>query len=230
MIFSRLFSWLENKKKFNYLKNQKNNELIFELKVEGITDEKILSAIKKVPRELFVEQHLIKEAYQNNALPTDCGQTVSQPYVVAYMISFLNLKNTDKILEIGTGTGWQTAILSHLCKEVFTIERFNVLLNKAKKNIAKLNIKNVNYKLGNGIMGWGQKVLFDAIIISATSGVIPEKLLENLKSNGRLIMPKKYHTGNQKLLLINKKNENHFDEEELLDVKFVPLLNKDSVK
>ena len=230
MIFSRLFSWLENKKKFNYLKNQKNNELIFKLKVEGITNKKILSAIKKVPRELFVEQHLIKEAYQNNALPTDCGQTVSQPYVVAYMISFLNLKNTDKILEIGTGTGWQTAILSHLCKEVFTIERFNVLLNKAKKNIAKLNIKNVNYKLGNGIMGWGQKVLFDAIIISATSEVIPEKLLENLKSNGRLIMPKKYHTGNQKLLLINKKNENHFDKEELLDVKFVPLLNKDSVK
>ena len=230
MIFSRLFSWLENKKKFNYLKNQKNNELIFELKVEGITNEKILSAIKKVPRELFVEQHLIKEAYQNNALPTDCGQTVSQPYVVAYMISFLNLKNTDKILEIGTGTGWQTAILSHLCKEVFTIERFNVLLNKAKKNIAKLNIKNINYKLGNGIMGWGQKVLFDAIIISATSEFIPQKLLENLKSNGRLIMPKKYHTGNQKLLLINKKNENHFDKEELLDVKFVPLLNKDSVK
>ena len=230
MIFSRLFSWLENKKKFNYLKNQKNNELIFKLKVEGITNEKILSAISKVPRELFVEQHLIKEAYQNNALPTDCGQTVSQPYVVAYMISFLNVKNTDKILEIGTGTGWQTAILSHLCKEVFTIERFNVLLNKAKKNIAKLNIKNVNYKLGNGIMGWGQKVLFDAIIISATSEVIPEKLLENLKSNGRLIMPKKYHTGNQKLLLINKKNENHYDEEELLDVKFVPLLNKDSVK
>ena len=230
MIFSGLFSWLENKKKSNYLKNEKNDELIFELKVEGINDEKILSAIKKVPRELFVEQHLIKEAYQNNALPTDCGQTVSQPYVVAYMISFLNLKNTDKILEIGTGTGWQTAILSHLCKEVFTIERFNVLLNKAKKNIAKLNIKNVNYKLGNGIMGWGQKVLFDAIIISATSEVIPEKLLENLKSNGRLIMPKKYHTGNQKLLLINKKNENHFDKEELLDVKFVPLLNKDSVK
>ena len=230
MIFSGLFPWLENKKKSTYLKNQKNDELIFELKVEGITNEKILSAIKKVPRELFVEQHLIKEAYQNNALPTDCGQTVSQPYVVAYMISFLNLKNTDKILEIGTGTGWQTAILSHLCKEVFTIERFNVLLNKAKKNIAKLNIKNINYKLGNGIMGWGQKVLFDAIIISATSEVIPEKLLENLKSNGRLIMPKKYHTGNQKLLLINKKNENHFDQEELLDVKFVPLLNKDSVK
>ena len=230
MIFSRLFSWLENKKKFNYLKNQKNDKLIFELKVEGIVDKKILSAIKKVPRELFVEQHLVDKAYQNDALSTDCGQTVTQPYIVAYMIESLNLKNTDKILEIGTGTGWQTAILSHLCKEVFTIERFDVLLNKAKKNIAKLNIKNVNYKLGNGIKGWGQKVLFDAIIISATSEVIPEKLLENLKSNGRLIMPKKYHTGNQKLLLINKKNEKHFIQKELLDVKFVPLVNKDSVK
>ena len=230
MIFSGLFPWLENKKKSTYSKNKKNDELIFELRVEGITDEKILSAIKKVPRELFVEQHLIKQAYQNNALSTNCGQTVSQPYVVAYMVSCLNLKNTDKILEIGTGTGWQTAILSHLCKEVFTIERFNILLNKAKKNIAKLNIKNVNYKLGNGIKGWGQKVLFDAIIISATSEIIPEKLLEKLKSNGRLIMPKKFHTGNQKLLLINKKNQNHYDKKELLDVKFVPLLNKDIVK
>ena len=230
MLFSGLFLWTKSKKKSVNLQNKKNDELIFELKIEGITDEKILSAIKKVPRELFVEQYLIKEAYQNNALSTDCGQTVSQPYVVAYMISCLKLKNTDNILEIGTGTGWQTAILSHLCKEVFTIERFDVLLNKAKKNIAKLNIKNVNYKLGNGIKGWEQKVLFDAIIISATSKIIPEKLLENLKLNGRLIMPKKYHTGNQKLLLINKKNENHFDKEELLDVKFVPLLNEDSVK
>ena len=230
MLFSGLFPWLENKQKSKYLKNQKNDELVFELKVEGITDEKILSAIKKVPRELFVEEHLIKDAYQNNALSTDCEQTVSQPYVVAYMIACLNLKNSDKILEIGTGTGWQTAILSHLCKEVFTIERFNVLLKKAKKNIAKLNIKNVNYKLGNGIKGWGPKVLFNAIIISATSEIIPEKLLVNLKLNGRLIMPKKYYTGNQKLLLINKKNENHFDKTELLDVKFVPLLNKDIVK
>ena len=229
MLFSGLFPWLENKQKSKYLKNQKNDELVFELKVEGITDEKILSAIKKVPRELFVEQHLIKEAYLNNALSTDCGQTVSQPYVVAYMILCLKLKNTDKILEIGTGTGWQTAILSCLCSEVFTIERFNILLDKAKKNIAKLNIKNVNYKLGNGFEGWGEKILFDAIIIGAASEVVPVKLLESLKNNGNLIIPKKYHIGNQKLLLVTKKNEN-FEQKELLDVKFVPLLNEASVK
>ena len=229
MLFSGLFSWLENKKKSTYLKNQKNEELIFELKVEGITDEKILSAIKKVPRELFVEEHLIKDAYQNNALSTDCGQTVSQPYVVAYMISCLKLKNTDKILEIGTGTGWQTAILSCLCREVFTIERFNILLDKAKKNIAKLNIKNVNYKLGNGFEGWGEKILFDAIIIGAASEVVPVKLLESLKNNGSLIIPKKFHIGNQKLLLVTKKSGN-FEQKELLDVKFVPLLNEAGVK
>ena len=230
MTFSEIFPWLENKKKSTYLKDQKNDELIFELKIEGISDEKILLAIKKVPRELFVEKHSIKEAYQNNALSTDCGQTVSQPYVVAYMISCLNLKNSDKILEIGTGTGWQTAILSHLCKEVYTIERFDILLNKAKKNIAKLNIKNINYKLGNGIKGWEKEILFDAIIISAASEVVPEKLLESLKLNGYLIMPKKYRGGNQKLLLIKKNDENNFDQEELLDVKFVPLLNEVSIK
>ena len=158
MLFPGLLPWLENKKKSTYSQNQKNDKLIFELKVEGIVNKKILSAIKKVPRELFVEQHLVDKAYQNNALSTDCGQTITQPYVVAYMIESLNLKNTDKILEIGTGTGWQTAILSHLCKEVFTIERFDILLDKAKKNIAKLNLKNVNYKLGNGIKGWGKKI------------------------------------------------------------------------
>ena len=232
MLISELFPWLKNKDKkiTTFINDKKNDELIQELKIEGITDEKILLAIKKIPRELFVEQYLIHEAYKNSALPTDCGQTISQPYVVAYMISCLNLKKTDKILEIGTGTGYQTAILSHLCKEVFTIERFNVLLNKAKKNIAKLNIKNVNYKLGNGIKGWEQEILFDAIIISATSDNIPLKLLESLKSNGRLIIPKKYHTQNQKLLLVKKKDEKHFDQEELLNVKFVPLLNKDSIK
>ena len=229
MLSLKLFPWQKNKKKSTILKNEKNEELIQELRFEGMTDEKILSAIKKVPRELFVEQYLIKEAYQNNALSTDCGQTVSQPYVVAYMISCLKLKNTDKILEIGTGTGWQTAILSCLCSEVFTIERFNILLDKAKKNIAKLNIKNVNYKLGNGFEGWGEKILFDAIIIGAASEVVPVKLLESLKNKGSLIMPKKFHIGNQKLLLVTKKNGN-FEQKELLDVKFVPLLNEASVK
>ncbi len=112
-----------------------NKDLIRELKIEGISDKNILRAIEKVPRELFVAQKLIDRAYENIPLPIDCGQTISQPYVVAYMISCLKLKKTDKVLEIGTGTGYQTAILSYLCKEVCTIEIYNKLLNQAKKII-----------------------------------------------------------------------------------------------
>jgi protein-L-isoaspartate(D-aspartate) O-methyltransferase len=201
-----------------------NKDLIRKLKIEGISDKNILHAIEKVPRELFVAQEFIDRAYENIPLPIDCSQTISQPYVVAYMISCLKLKKTDKILEIGTGTGYQTAILSYLCKEVCTIEIYNKLLNQAKKRILKLNLKNINFTLGNGVEGWDTKVLFDAIIVSAASEIIPDKLLKNLKNNGCLIMPKKKSLDIQKLLLIKKSNETYL-EKELCSVKFVPLLN-----
>ena len=227
MLYSKLFPWQKDKKKSTIYKNEKNEELIQELRSEGIADEKILTAIRTVPRELFTEN--LDEAYLNKALSVECSQTLTQPFCTAYMASFLNLRKTDKILEIGTGVGWATAIISKLVKTVFTIERFKVLLDKAKKNIAKLNIKNVNYKLGNGFKGWEEKILFDAIIICAASEVVPVMLLESLKNNGSLIMPKKYHMGNQKLLLVTKKSGN-FEQKELLDVKFVPLLNEASIK
>jgi protein-L-isoaspartate(D-aspartate) O-methyltransferase len=159
-------------------------------------------------------------------LPIDCEQTISQPYVVAYMIDCLKLKKTDIILEIGTGSGYQTAIISHLCRKIYTIEIFNRLFSQAKINIDKLKIKNVVYQLGNGINGWGEKILFDAIIVSAASEKIPLKLLQNLKNYGKLIFPKKYLSGNQKLILIKKTDKNTFDQKVLFDVKFVPLLNK----
>ena len=216
-----LFPWKKNRIE----KHRDNETLVKELKIEGITDNNILQSIKKVPREIFVEQQFIQQAYENIPLPIDCGQTISQPFIVAYMIACLNLKKTDKVLEIGTGTGYQTAILSHLCQEVFTIEIYENLLNKAKKKIAKLNRKNIIFQLGNGAEGWQAKVLFDAIIISAASEILPLKLLENLKNQGRLIFPKKKSSENQKLLLV-KKNNGTCIEKELLDVKFVPLLNK----
>ncbi len=133
-----LFSWKKNKIKKSAGFNRNNEDLIEELKIEGIAEHNILCAIKKVPRELFVEKQFIQQAYKNIPLPIDCGQTISQPYVVAYMISYLKLKNTDKVLEIGTGTGYQTAILSHLCKEVCTIEIYRKLLNEAKKRLQNL--------------------------------------------------------------------------------------------
>jgi len=226
MLSSKLFPWQKNKKKRTIYKNEKNEELIQELRSEGIADEKILTAIRMVPRELFTEK--LDEAYENKALSVECGQTLTQPFCTAYMASFLNLRETDNILDIGCGVGWSTAVISKLVKTVFTMERFKKLLDIAKKNIAKLKIENVQFKLGNGFEGWGE-TLFDAITIGAASEVIPVKLLESLKSNGRLIMPKKYEAGNQKLLLVTKKSGN-FEQKELLDVKFVPLLNEASVK
>ena len=206
--------------------NKNNHNLIMELKAQGITNKNILSSIKKVPRELFVNKVSVQWAYENMALPVDCGQTISQPYVVAYMIDCLKLKKTDKVLEIGTGTGYQAAIISHLCQEIYTIEIFNKLFKQAKVSIEKLKIKNIIYKLGNGVNGWGEKIFFDAIIVSAASEEIPLKLLQNLKKNGKLIIPKKYSFENQKLILIKKTGENSFDQKELFDVKFVPLLNE----
>ena len=216
-----LFPWKKNRIE----KHRDNEALIKELKIEGITENNILQAIKKVPREIFVEQQFIQQAYENIPLPIDCGQTISQPFIVAYMIACLNLKKTDRVLEIGTGTGYQTAILSHLCNEVYTIEIYSKLLNKAKHRIAELNLKNITFKLGNGVKGWDNNILFEAIIISAASETVPINLLKNLKNFGYLIMPKKKPSGNQKLLLIKKNNETYL-EEELCDVKFVPLLNK----
>jgi protein-L-isoaspartate(D-aspartate) O-methyltransferase len=190
MLSSKLFPWQKNKKKNTIYKNEKNEELIQELRSEGMADEKILTAIRVVPRELFTEK--LDEAYENKALSVECGQTLTQPFCTAYMASFLNLRKTDTILDIGCGVGWSTAVISKLCKTVFAMERFKKLLDIAKKNIAKLKIENVQFKLGNGFEGWGDKILFDAITIGAASEAIPVKLLESLKSNGRLIIPKKY--------------------------------------
>ena len=191
------------KKSVSFIKN--NHDLLDELKEKGIINKNILDSIKKVPRELFVSKKSIQLAYENIALPIDCKQTISQPYVVAYMIDCLKLKKTDVVLEIGTGTGYQTAIISYLCQEIYTIEIFSKLFNQAKFNIEKLKIKNVIHKLGNGVSGWKKKGFFDAIIVSAASKEIPSPLLQNLKINGKLIYPKKYPLNNQKLILIKKK-------------------------
>ena len=214
------------KEKISFLRN--NDNLLEELKEKGISDKNILNAIKKVPRELFVNKTSIQWAYENIPLPIDCKQTISQPYVVAYMIDCLKLKKTDMVLEIGTGTGYQTAIISNLCQKIYTIEIYNKLFNQAKFNIEKLKITNVIYKLGNGINGLEEKIFFDAIIVSAATEEISSQLLKNLKINGKLIFPKKYTFENQKLILIEKKGENNFEKKKLFDVKFVPLLNENT--
>ncbi|MBO6493585.1 MAG: methyltransferase domain-containing protein, partial [Pelagibacteraceae bacterium] len=130
---------------------------------------------KKIPRELFVKKEFSNHCYENIPLPVDCNQTISQPFVVAFMIHCLELKKNDRVLEIGTGTGYQTVILANLCKHVHTIEKFQELLDQAKINHKKLKLKNIDYMLGNGADGWNKPILFNAIIVSASVEKISSK-------------------------------------------------------
>ena len=212
---------IQNRK---FIFNKNNYDLVIELKKQGITNNSVLDAINKIPRELFVNENFAKFCYENTPLPIACEQTISQPYVVAFMIDCLKLKNTDKVLEIGTGTGYQTALLANICMHVYTIEIFNKLYNQAKINHNKLKLTNISHMLGNGVNGWNTGILFDAIIISAATESFPIKLLKSLKNGGKIIFPKKYPTGEQKLIFINKINETKYKHETLFDVRFVPLL------
>ena len=200
------------------------NDLISDLKQKNFTNRTVLKYLEKIPREIFVEKKFVNVCYNNIPLPIDCNQTTSQPLVIANMIDSLNIKKTDLVLEIGTGTGYQTALLSYLCKHVFTIEIFEKLINQAKNNHTMLNLKNISYLLGDGLNGWNKPILFDSIIISAASKKVPIKLLKTLKIKGKIIFPKEYFPRQQKLLLLKKLNEHNYSTQELFDVSFVPLL------
>jgi len=206
-----------------FIKNNINN-LITDLKLNNFTNRTVLKYLEKIPREIFVKKKFVDICYNNIPLPIDCNQTISQPLVTVKMIDYINIKKTDLVLEIGTGTGYQTALLSYLCKHVFTIEIFEKLINQAKINHAKLNLKNISYLLGDGLNGWNKPILFDSIIISAASKKVPLQLLKNLKTKGKIIFPKEYFPGQQKLLLLKKLNDFNYSTKELFDVSFVPLL------
>ena len=206
-----------------FIKNNINN-LIADLKRNNFTNRTVLKYLEKIPREIFVKKKFVDICYNNIPLPIDCNQTISQPLVTVKMIDSINIKKTDLVLEIGTGTGYQTALLSYLCKHVFTIEIFEKLINQAKINHTKLNLKNISYLLGDGLNGWNKPILFDSIIISAASKKIPIQLLKTLKTKGKIIFPKEYFPGQQKLLLLKKLNDFNYSTNELFDVSFVPLL------
>ena len=208
----------------NYFFKSNINNLISDLKQKNFTNKTVIKYLEKIPREIFVEKKFVDICYNNIPLPIDCNQTTSQPLVIANMIDYLDVKKTDLVLEIGTGTGYQTALLSYLCKHVFTIEIFEKLINQAKINHAKLNLKNISYLLGDGSNGWNKPILFDSIIISAASKKVPPKLLKTLKTKGKIIFPKEYSSGQQKLLLLKKLSESNYSTQELFGVRFVPLL------
>lgn len=204
--------------------NSQKEFLLQQLKHQGITHSKILAAIAQTPREIFVPADLQDFAYENEALPIDHDQTISQPYVVAKMTEAVYQSNQhSKVLEIGTGSGYQAAILSQLYDEVYSIERIKALLDQAEEKFEKLNLTNIYCQHHDGHEGWKEQAPYDAIIVTAAAGILPEELKQQLKNNGKLIVPVDTEYGYQELQLITKQGDN-FITEYLDSVRFVPLL------
>ena len=205
--------------------NTQKIRLIMTLRQQGITDTDVLSAMEKVPRELFVSEQFLDQAYENTALPIGSGQTISQPLVVALMTQELELNDRDKVLEVGTGSGYQAAVLSHLCRRVYTIERHRDLLDKAKKKFEQLNLRNITEMVGDGMKGWEAQAPFDKIIV--TAGAVekaPEALKDQLKTGGIMVIPVGEDPNSQMLKKYTKEDDDLFSVIDLLPVRFVPLL------
>ncbi len=192
----------------------------YQIRRRGVEDERVLQAMEKVPRHLFVPEHLREQAYADEPLPIGYGQTISQPYIVAYMTEQLKLQGDEQVLEIGTGSGYQAAILAELCDSVFTIEIVPELSRRAREVIHQLGYTNVQFRIGDGYRGWPEKAPFDAIIVTAAPDHVPQPLVEQLKIGGRMIIP----VGDfyQDLYLITR-TETGIHKERKLPVRFVPM-------
>jgi len=177
-----------------------------------------------VPQEAFVAFQHQKDAYGDFPLPIDCQQTISQPYIVAYMTEKLKVRPTDKVLEIGTGSGFQTAVLAQLANEVYTIELHQKLSQKAKNLLTKLGYYNIFYKIGDGKEGWKEQAFFDKIILTAAVKENPSNLLEQLAKGGKMILPLEDKEGSQRLVLIDKIDNEQLKYQKLISVRFVPSL------
>jgi protein-L-isoaspartate(D-aspartate) O-methyltransferase len=192
-----------------------------QLAVRGIKDPIILDAMKKVPRHLFVPEDLLSRAYSDEPLPIGEGQTISQPYIVAYMTEVLALQGGERVLEIGTGSGYQTAILAEIAQKVFTVELIEALSHRAQEILKKLKYTNILYKIGDGTYGWDEQAPFDAIIVTAAPDKVPRSLEEQLNIGGKMIIP--VGSAFQELVFITR-GKKRFKRKKLLPVRFVPLV------
>lgn len=201
--------------------NKRMQTLLTQLRQQGIQDERLLRAIEAVPRERFVDEALEHKAYENTALPIGSGQTISQPYMVARMTELLNLTPTSRVLEIGAGSGYQTAILAHLVQHVCSVERIKGLQWQAKRRLKQLDLHNVSTRHGDGWQGWASRGPFDAIIVTAAPPEIPPALMEQLDDGGILVLP----VGEQAQILKRiQRQGNEFTIDIVEAVRFVPLV------
>ena len=196
--------------------------LIMTLRGMGVVEADVLSAMERVPRELFVPTALSQHAYENASLPIPLEQTISQPYIVARMTAALELTGRERVLEIGTGSGYQAAILSFLCRRVYSIERLRPLLVEAENRFRKLRITNVTSKFGDGAKGWPEGAPFDRVILTCAPPEIPATLLNQLKTGGIMVAPE--GRDREQSLVVIRRTEEGFERRELLPVRFVPLV------
>lgn len=198
--------------------------LLMALRTGGIQDTNVLSAIEQTPRELFVEEAFRDHAYDDTALPIASGQTISQPTVVAWMTSALELKPSMRVLEIGTGSGYQAAILARLARRVYTIERHKDLLSQAEERFKQLKLGNIVTKYGDGSKGWKEAAPFERIIVTAAAKEIPAVLLDQLAPGGVMVIPVGGSVADQILLQVRKAGDGSITTQHLMNVRFVPLV------
>ena len=207
---------------------QRRNRLVTrQVEARGVRDPLVLAAMKAVRRELFVPKDLRDEAYDDTPLPIGSGQTISQPYIVAFMIEALTLRGGEKVLEIGAGSGYAAAVLSEIAKEVFTIERIGQLAERAAANLAEARCDNVHVRHADGTEGWNNEAPFDAILVSAGAPDVPKSLMRQLKIGGRMVVPVGSDPRSQELIRITRVDDEEYEREDIADVRFVPLIGKE---
>lgn len=208
------------------LEARKERMMAEHLIARGIKDAAVLRAMREVPREAFLPTEMERFAYEDSPLPIQAGQTISQPYIVAYMIEALELRGTERVLEIGTGSGYAAAVLSRCAAEVFTVERIEILAEEARTRLETLGYRNVRVQLSDGTMGWSEHAPYDAIVVTAGAPEVPEELQAQLAIGGRLVIPVGPTPHLQNLVRVRKNKQGELKREELCAVRFVPLIGK----
>lgn len=198
-------------------------QLVMSVRQQGVTDARVLEAIEKIPRDLFVPDVFADQSWADRALPISCGQTISQPTIVGLMTDKLEVGPRHKVLEIGTGSGYQTAVLSLLCRRVYTIERYRTLLEGAEERFRQLRLSNITSMVGDGYKGWPAQAPFDRIIVTAAPKEAPQALLDQLAEGGIMVIPLDHGRDGQELVRITRTRQG-FERENLLAVRFVPLV------
>ena len=208
------------------LEARKERMMTDHLMARGIKDAAVLRAMREVPREAFLPRELERYAYDDSPLPIEAGQTISQPYIGAYMIEALELRGTERVLEIGTGSGYAAAVLSRCAAEVFTVERIDILAEEARERLESLGYRNVKVQLSDGTMGWQEHAPYDGIVVTAGAPEVPEELQAQLAIGGRLVIPVGPTPYLQNLVRVRKTAQGELKREELCAVRFVPLIGK----